>query len=79
MCVLPCAAAARIETNTVVQDTAVNVSGRHELLVGSNPTVVTNVNVVPALIVRTEVVAEMSQGRSRGDVAVMRSWSEGPL
>ena len=36
-------------------------------------------NVVPALVVRTEVVAEMSQGRSRGDVAVVRSRSEGPL
>ena len=36
------------------------------VLVGSNPTAVTNVNVVPALVVRTEVVAEMSR-RSRRD------------
>ena len=44
-----------------------------------NPTVVTNVNVVPALVVRTEVVAETPQCGSRGEVAVMRSRSEGPL
>ena len=36
-------------------------------------------NVVPALVVRTEVVAEMmAQGRGRGNVAVMRSRKEGP-
>ena len=38
-----------------------------------------NCNVVPVLVVRVEVDAEKSQDRGRGEAAVMRTRSEGPL
>ena len=58
--------------------TYTNNTGRHVfVLVGSNPTVVTNV--APVLVIRTDVVAEASQCRIRGEVALMRSRGDGPL
>ena len=53
-------------------------SDRHVfVLVGSNPTMVTDV--VHVLVVRTDVVAEASQCRRRGEVAVVRSPRRGSL